>query len=340
MIWLTWRQFRTQAVFGLALVVAVAAVYLATRSTLLDIARDTGYTACTADCEQLASQFVKTARSGYLGKLYQIAALVLLLFPAVVGLFWGAPLVARELEAGTHRLVWNQSISRNRWLGVKLGGIGLATAAVAGLASWAITAWASPLDKVDGWVTPLTYAARGIVPIGYAVLAFVAGVTLGMLLRRTVMAMALTLLVIVGAMVGGLFLREQLVAHSTYQAPLAGDWDGGISLSPDDPNHEIRLEVEPPAIATWVLDNKVITSTGAVYRGPYDPDYCGPKATKGGDGPRGCRDWLTAQNLHQKVTYIGNDKFWALQWRETGVLLVASSLLAIFCFWWIRRRVA
>ncbi|GIM95359.1 hypothetical protein [Paractinoplanes toevensis] len=340
MIWLTWRQFRTQAVIGLALVIAVAAAYLATRSTLLDIARDSGYTACTADCGQLASQFVKTARSGYLGKLYQIGALVLLLFPALVGLFWGAPLVARELEAGTHRLVWNQSISRNRWLGVKLGGIGLATATVAGLASWAITAWASPLDKVDGWVTPLTYAARGIVPIGYAVLAFVVGVTIGMVLRRTVAAMAVTLVVVAAAMVGGLFLREQLVAHSTYQAALPADWDGGISLSPDDPSHDIRVEVEPPEVATWVLSNTILGSTGAKYHGPYDPDYCGPHATKGGDGPQGCRNWLTAQNLQQKVTYIGNDKFWVMQWRETGVLLVASSLLAIFCFWWIRRRVA
>ncbi|MFD0524545.1 ABC-2 transporter permease [Paractinoplanes durhamensis] len=252
----------------------------------------------------------------------------------------GAPLVSRELESGTHRLVWNQSISRNRWLGVKLGGIGLATAAVAGLSSWAITAWASPLDEVDGWVVPLTYAARGIVPAGYAVLGFVVGVTIGMLLRRTVAAMAVTLVVVIAAMVGGVFFREQLVAHSTYQEALPADWDGGISLSPDDPNHAIRLEVGPPEVATWVLTNKILNSAGAEYRGPYDPDYCGPNATKGGSGPKGCRDWLTSQNLHQKVTYIANDKFWALQWRETGVLLVASSLLAIFCFWWIRRRVA
>ena len=43
------------------------------------------------------------------------------LAPAVIGAFWGAPLVARELEAGTHRLVWNQSVTRTRWLATKLG---------------------------------------------------------------------------------------------------------------------------------------------------------------------------------------------------------------------------
>ena len=41
--------------------------------------------------------------------------------PALIGVFWGAPLVARELEAGTHRLVWTQSVTRTRWLATKLG---------------------------------------------------------------------------------------------------------------------------------------------------------------------------------------------------------------------------
>ena len=45
----------------------------------------------------------------------------MLIAPAVIGMFWGAPLVARELEAGTHRLVWNQSVTRTRWLLIKVG---------------------------------------------------------------------------------------------------------------------------------------------------------------------------------------------------------------------------
>ena len=56
----------------------------------------------------------------------------MLALPALIGLFWGAPLIARELEAGTHRLVWNQSVTRGRWLAVKLGLIGLAAAAATG----------------------------------------------------------------------------------------------------------------------------------------------------------------------------------------------------------------
>jgi hypothetical protein len=31
-------------------------------------------------------------------------------------MFWGAPLVAGELESGTFRLAWTQDVSRVRWL--------------------------------------------------------------------------------------------------------------------------------------------------------------------------------------------------------------------------------
>ena len=36
-------------------------------------------------------------------------------------MFWGAPLLAREFETGTFRLAWTQSVTRTRWLAVKLG---------------------------------------------------------------------------------------------------------------------------------------------------------------------------------------------------------------------------
>jgi len=35
--------------------------------------------------------------------------------PGLIGIFWGAPLVARELETGTYRLAWTQSVTRKRW---------------------------------------------------------------------------------------------------------------------------------------------------------------------------------------------------------------------------------
>src|ERR1700677_4999172 len=53
-------------------------------------------------------------------RFLQSVSLLLLIAPALAGMFWGAPLVAREYENGTYRLVWTQSSSRARWLAAKL----------------------------------------------------------------------------------------------------------------------------------------------------------------------------------------------------------------------------
>ena len=47
----------------------------------------------------------------------------------------------RELEAGTQRLAWVQSVTRTRWLGVKLAVIGAVGVGLTALMSLAITWW-------------------------------------------------------------------------------------------------------------------------------------------------------------------------------------------------------
>jgi len=66
---------------------------------------------------------------------------IILVVPALLGIFWGAPLVANELETGTYRLAWTQSVTRKRWLAAKLGLVGLWSMAVAGLLSFIVTLW-------------------------------------------------------------------------------------------------------------------------------------------------------------------------------------------------------
>ena len=66
------------------------------------------------------------AWQGFLGIVayadhYFAGGAALYLTPALIGTFWGAPLVTRELEAGTLRLAWNQSVTRTRWMAAKLG---------------------------------------------------------------------------------------------------------------------------------------------------------------------------------------------------------------------------
>ena len=184
--------------------------------------------------------------------------LVVIVAPALIGAFWGAPLVAREFEAGTHRLVWAQSISRTRWLAVKLAVVGTATVAATALLSALVTWWAAPLDHAAAAVYG-TFDQRDIVPIGYALFAFAFGVTAGLVIRRTLPAMALTLagLLTVRIMVTE-WIRPLVVAPRVVSMPLDPDTTGygsggnillGIgpsTLQPDDAGHPERLDPVRP----------------------------------------------------------------------------------------------
>lgn len=131
MTWLTWRQFRPSALPVLALLAALlGALALA---PMPDV-----------DPDRLIRDLVA---GGPAVTVYTVALLALIGLPAAVGVFWGAPLVARELEAGTHRLVWAQSVSRSRWLASKLGLIGLTAVAGAALLSLLFTWWCAPIDR-------------------------------------------------------------------------------------------------------------------------------------------------------------------------------------------------
>ena len=149
---------------------------------------------CSArgDCQAAISQYLdndSTLRT-WLGVLVVAG-------PGLLGLFWGAPLVARELEAGTFRLAWTQSVTRTRWLVVKLALGGWASMTAAGLLSLIVTWWASPLDRAHLNIFN-TFDERDIVPIGFALFAFVRGVFAGLIIHRTLPAMAATLVVFVG----------------------------------------------------------------------------------------------------------------------------------------------
>jgi len=336
MIWLTWRQFRTQAWVAAAALVVVAGALAATAPGLSDLYDRSGLAACTTGCADLAGNFRAEVARTVAGPLYTGATALMFLLPAVVGVFWGAPLVARELEAGTHRLVWSQTVTRGRWIAVKLAGVGLAAVLLAGLISLAVTWWSGPIDEAsEGRITPLLFAARGIVPLGYAAFAFLAGVLVGLLTRRTVLAMAITLLLVALVQIAmPMFVRPALSSpvHST--TAFVPDSIRELGIHNDE---TISVFMRPPVEGAWTVSNRTITSSGAEFTGPVDLTKCGPDA---GGGPRACEKWLGTLGLRQDISYVPADRFWTLQWRELGVFTGITALLSLFCVWWIRRRVA
>jgi ABC-2 family transporter protein len=341
MIWLTWRQFRTQAVVVYAAVTAAAVVLAITGPRLLDLARIDA---------NIYDHLTVTDRN-----LFFAGIVVMAVAPAVIGAFWGAPLVARELEAGTHRLVWNQSVTRSRWLATKLAVTAPAAALAVGVLTLAVSWWSDPIDGalsstrggLPSRLTPVSFAMRGIAPIGYTVFALVLGVAFGIVLRRPLPAMALTLAVFTFAQIAmPLWVRPHLVEPVQKSVTFSGTTFDGLEVG--GPNGSVRISVNTGGRGDWVLSNETVDSTGQVAALPSWFSDCIPpppsaspsRAPAPATSLDACFARLTAEGYRQRVIYQPADHFWPLQWAETTLFLALSGLLTWFCFWWTRHRLS
>jgi ABC-type transport system involved in multi-copper enzyme maturation permease subunit len=325
MIWLAWRQIRVSAVSVYAALAAIGVVLAITGPDLVDRT-------------DFSDQEI----------LYRGGMIAVYLLPAVLGIFWGVPMITRELETGTHHLVWNQTITRDRWLATKLG-IGVLVAMVAaGLLSLAVSWWASPIDTVantDSDVVfpqrlfPMVFAARGVAPIGYAAFALVLGVTVGILMRRTVTAMAVTLAVFAAVQVAvPLLVRPYLLPATEQTVALTTENIEGIRVEsgPDGAVPE-SLSVAYPTGA-WLLTNETLDPHGNAVALPAAVRGCLPPPSETDrlpdfEGVHECfAQRLSDLGYHQHLAYQPASRFWPLQWLETAFFLALSALLTWFCF--------
>ncbi len=114
--------------------------------------------------------------------------------PLLLGVFWGAPLLAREFELGTHNLAWTQGVTRRGWLSRNVAWA-LAAAAVWGAAMAVLVSWwRGPQNAVGVPVrlATFTFDIQGIVPAAYSVFAVALGIAAGSILKRVLPAMAVT----------------------------------------------------------------------------------------------------------------------------------------------------
>ena len=345
MTWLAWRQSRIQS--GVALLLALAAAGL-----LAVLQPPTSHNPRVSVFDLLTP----TDKN-----LFNAGIVLLAVMPAVLGAFWGAPLVAREVEAGTHRLVWNQSTTRTRWLLTKVATTLVATVAVVGLLSTAVTLWAGPIDGALGSgrgglpqrLTPVSFGMRGVAPLAYAVLAVSAGLLLGTVLRRVLPAMALTVGLVVFLQVAiPHWVRPHLLPATHETIVIArgdrahpGTVDG---ISQPGPNGPATVLVHTSNRADWILDQHTVDRSGRTARTPASFGVClgtleGPAPQVRGDkavvpvNPKDCFADLAAAGYRQSVTFLPAGRFWALQWVESSVLLVLSLLLVGLATWRVRR---
>jgi len=363
LIWLTWRQARLQAASAAVVLAAFAVLLAVTGPHLASLYAGSPLGSCLGspdDCGGFADDFLQQlygnsalANSSISGTgtyylLDLLGIVIILVAPAVIGMFWGAPLIASEFEAGTHYLAWNQSITRTRWLAVKLTLTGLAAMAVTEALSLVQAWWATPISRAVGLgaccspiamnqFSPLVFATHGITPLGYAAFAFALGVTAGVLVRRAVPAMALTLAVFFVLQVAmplwvrpHLFPPEHTVAALSSFDSLNVPIDAGtFMLIPDG------WGSQPEA---WVLSNVAVNMAAEpVSAVPAD---CMQAMQSGKASHPALLDCLTSHGIRIAVTYQPATRYWAFQWTETAIYVALALAHAWYCFWKIRRRLS
>ena len=251
--------------------------------------------------------------------------------PLLPGLFWGAPLVARELETGTNQFAWTQSITRARWLAAGAGWLILAAAVIAGAASALVTWWSGPNTALQANAFQAnSFDVTGIVPVGYAVFALALGICAGALLRRTLPALAVTL-----AGFAALRALTALWLRPRYMTPVTAYYKLTVPFT--------------PAGSYLGVSQGVVGANGK-------PPVASPGANAvGADGvpvPAACQKFVgeTGTNLHAVlscmsahgyrgyVTYQPASRFWAFQGIETGIFAVLAAVLLGVTFWVLKRR--
>ncbi len=327
MIWVAWRQFRTQAAVMLAGLAVVATVVLITGLQLRQLYDTSGIRGCKAagDCDLVTAAF--TAHYGWLQTL--LGSVLLQFLPAVVGVFWGAPLIAREFETGTFRLAWTQSVTRTRWLAARIAVVGTASVAAVGLLSWLVTWWFTPIDNLShDKFDPSIFSQRDIAPLGYAALAFAFGLTAGLLIRHTLPAMASTLAGYIAARIAVLaWVRPNFAAPVQFTTPLPSQTLPPVTGLPPGAAVSMRLNGTSAPTGSWLVSSHITNAAGHVVGALQLP----------ADAP--C---FTTHNclagFHQMIAYQPPSRYWPFQWAEAGMFVGVAALLIGFCFWWINGR--
>lgn len=335
MIWLTWRQHRKQLLYTLIALAAAAAVIVPTGLSMHHAFVNSGLAACIAkagdaqlvagnvgDCGELARQFQQSYNGlSFLG-------ILMVIFPVFVGIFFGAPLVAQEIERGTHRFVWTQGVSRLRWALAKFGLIGLVALVIGAIYAYGVDWWTQPLmAQGQGRINYLSFDIQGVAPVAYTLFAVALGVFLGVLMRKVLPAMGITVAAFIGVRaVIEYVARKHYLGPASLKLPVsntalqynqyAGDWIYSTSVVSAQ-GKTLLSSAQLQCQGTNVIN---MSSTGGPMAVNANP--CADAAYNG------------AYNLQ---VYQPGTRFWEFQWIESGIFVALAALLIWFALVRLRR---
>jgi hypothetical protein len=216
---LIWRLHRTHAIVAALVIGAVAALIVPSG---IAIANSYHHAVMNCSVNHAGCGDIGLTVFGSNGAFTSLVQDLVMAFPLVLGILWGAPLVPREFEASTEDFAWTQGVTRRRWVLTNLGWALLVAAAWGGALAALFTWWRGPDNAIDGPVKFIYFDVQGVAPIAYTVFAMALGMAAGALFRRVVPAIMTTLVVFPAVrIVMGLYFRP-LFAVSQYVSLRAG----------------------------------------------------------------------------------------------------------------------
>jgi hypothetical protein len=315
-IWLSWRQQRLETAMTFALLALAAGLLVPLGIHMASVYSSSGAAACVAHtaasgsgCGGILDDFQR--RFEHAGPIVPW----LNFLPGLFGVLFAAPLVL-ELEQGTFRLSWTQSVTRRRWLTTKLAviyGSGLlATVALTVLMTW----WRQPLDSLQGRMEPNVFDFEGIVPYAYTLFAVSLVIALGVLTRRTIVALGGGLLVFFALRITTqTWLREQ------FATPLKVVWRPGIE-GPANLGHAWNILSGPSDAQGHALPDGGRILARCMTAGKQQTERC-----------------LSAHHVFNVAVYEPASRFWLLQGIEAAVYTALGAGLLVTAIWWLRHRI-
>ncbi len=252
----------------------------------------------------------------------------LVLLPALLGAFVGAPLVAREIETGTHRFLWTQGVTRGRWFATSAGAA-IAMSMVAGVAFATITGfWLETTNNVTDERLGRLYDFQGVVPVAAAMFAVAVGIACGVLLRRTLSAMAATITI---------FIAVRLAIGSQLRPRFAATERLDVAFGGPDPL---------TGSGAWLISQRTLTADGRQLGtgGSLDLGNLGDLCPALNVGPGSFPDGalvdrcLADVGVHQVIRYHPGGRFWAFQLTESGLLVGLAFLAIAVAVWGLDHR--
>ncbi len=317
MTWLVWRQHRTDALFALGalavfvLVAALTGVHMAgTYHAALHSC------AATGSCDSVGDHLF--SGDGAIIDLINLTVIV----PVLIGVFWGAPLLAREVEQGTHKLIWTQTVTRRRWLAGNVVAI-LAAATFIGVAlTVTVTWWSRTFDLIGhNRFQPGHFDVQGIVPVAYALFGATLGLAAGALLRRTLAALAATVGVMVALRVIVVnYVRPHYVTAVTKLVSLTAASSG--------------VDGSSWPLHTHIVDSKGINVTDNGNLVAAMPNACRRLIGPGRVGVESCLD---RYGYRMQIMYQPANRFWTFQVIESGIFVALAVVLVGAAFVLVQR---